>query len=543
MSEDVSYQKIWLELQALAWNNADICASAWRRVNAEWRAVLTEAFDEPRRELGIELPLEALVSLVMTFNQGIILERLGGIETGHRELLRLDRPVDIADDPTRRRASRRGPATPTSRLRRARRRAALLRGLRLRRADDPAAADLVDHPLAALEDADPLPGAALPRGHLRRARQRPLGPPAEPAAYAEREFAADALAVLDATGDRARGARRRSRWARSGRCCSPPSTPSGSPAPVFIAPALSRSASAAASAGVTRSTTSCDTDEGWAKYNRHYWLRDYRGFLEFFFSQMFTEPHSTKQIEDCVGWGLETTPETLVATELGAQSSTRRRRASCARRIRCPVLVIHGDDDAITGRTAAGVALAEATGGDAGHARGRRATARRRATRSRSTCCCATSSPRAPRARALGARPSAPQARALHLLADRPRPRPARRRDRRRAAQAASRPRDRLARPAPGHHGARGARRAHPPGERATWPASPATSSRESAEHDLHCFQALAADGRDPARQLHGLPRRRPRGATTTCGSATRPGSSTTTCTRTRSRSAPPTSG
>ena len=29
---------------------------------------------------------------------------------------------------------------------------------------------------------------------------------------------------------------------------------------------------------------------------------------------MFTEPHSTKPIEDGVGWGLETTPETLIAT-------------------------------------------------------------------------------------------------------------------------------------------------------------------------------------------------------------------------------------
>ena len=86
MSEDVSYQKIWLELQALAWNNADI-SERLARMNDEWRAVLTEAFDEPRRQLGIELPLEALVSLVMTFNLGIIVERLGGIETGHRELL------------------------------------------------------------------------------------------------------------------------------------------------------------------------------------------------------------------------------------------------------------------------------------------------------------------------------------------------------------------------------------------------------------------------------------------------------------------------
>jgi AcrR family transcriptional regulator len=86
VSEDVRYQKIWLELQALAWNNPDIRARLVR-VNAEWRAVLMEAFEEPRRELGIPLPLEALVSLVMTFNLGIIIERLGGIEAGHRELL------------------------------------------------------------------------------------------------------------------------------------------------------------------------------------------------------------------------------------------------------------------------------------------------------------------------------------------------------------------------------------------------------------------------------------------------------------------------
>jgi AcrR family transcriptional regulator len=86
LSEDVSYQKVWLELQALAWNNADLQVRL-ALVNAEWRAVLTEAFEEPRRELGIELPLDALVSLVMTFNTGIIVERLGGIETGHRELL------------------------------------------------------------------------------------------------------------------------------------------------------------------------------------------------------------------------------------------------------------------------------------------------------------------------------------------------------------------------------------------------------------------------------------------------------------------------
>ena len=51
-----------------------------------------------------------------------------------------------------------------------------------------------------------------------------------------------------------------------------------------------------------------DTTEGWAKHNQHYWPEHYRGFLEFFMSRMFTEPHSTKPIEDGVGWGLETDP-------------------------------------------------------------------------------------------------------------------------------------------------------------------------------------------------------------------------------------------
>ena len=76
LSEDVTYEKIWLELQ-----------ERLIRVHAEWRAVLSEAFGPVRDGLGLELPLEALVTLVYTFNKGIMLERLSGIETGHRELL------------------------------------------------------------------------------------------------------------------------------------------------------------------------------------------------------------------------------------------------------------------------------------------------------------------------------------------------------------------------------------------------------------------------------------------------------------------------
>ncbi len=86
VSEDVTYEKIWLELQALAWNRPEL-QEPLARVNGEWRVVLLEAFEEPHRELGIEMPLDTLVSLVMTFNIGIMVERLGGVEAGHAELL------------------------------------------------------------------------------------------------------------------------------------------------------------------------------------------------------------------------------------------------------------------------------------------------------------------------------------------------------------------------------------------------------------------------------------------------------------------------
>jgi AcrR family transcriptional regulator len=86
LEEDRPYQKIWLELQALAWSRPELQERlAW--VHAEWHAVLTEAFAPVRKQLGLELPLEALVSLVYTFNEGIMLDRLSGIETGHQELL------------------------------------------------------------------------------------------------------------------------------------------------------------------------------------------------------------------------------------------------------------------------------------------------------------------------------------------------------------------------------------------------------------------------------------------------------------------------
>src|SRR5215216_6747992 len=177
--------------------------------------------------------------------------------------------------------------------------------------------------------------------------------------YDEQEFAADALAVLDATStERATlvslslGAQRALILATD--------HPDRVGAAAFVCPAV-----AIGDPPPGRSYAwgeELDSDAGWAKYNRHYWLRDYRGFLEFFLSQMFTEPHSTKPIEDCVGWGLETSPETLIASQLGSGLG-KDETLELAGRLACPVLVIQGTEDAISG-PGRGIALAEATGGE-----------------------------------------------------------------------------------------------------------------------------------------------------------------------------------
>jgi pimeloyl-ACP methyl ester carboxylesterase len=101
-----------------------------------------------------------------------------------------------------------------------------------------------------------------------------------------------------------------------------------------------------------------DTDEGWAKQNIHFWRRDFRTFLEFFFGRAVNEPHSTKQIEDAVGYGSTTDSETLGAT-MHAESLDKDSFLRMCASLRCPVLIIQGDRDAITGPSR-GIELARA---------------------------------------------------------------------------------------------------------------------------------------------------------------------------------------
>ena len=88
---------------------------------------------------------------------------------------------------------------------------------------------------------------------------------------------------------------------------------------------------------------------GLGEVQSHYWRATIAAFAQFFFGEALCEPHSTKQIEDAVGWALETTPE--MSDRHHARALCRLRPGTTARsfiaRIRCPVLVIHGDEDEI----------------------------------------------------------------------------------------------------------------------------------------------------------------------------------------------------
>jgi pimeloyl-ACP methyl ester carboxylesterase/predicted glycosyltransferase len=185
--------------------------------------------------------------------------------------------------------------------------------------------------------------------------------PDDPAAYAEEEFAADALAVLDAT-DTARayivgysmGAQRALLLAAD--------HPERVEGIVFIGPAVPLSVQTPRARALLSFDEVLEHYNGWAKYNRNYWLADFPGFLEYFFSQIFCEPHSTKPVEDLVSWGLETTPETLIATQ-EAPALDEHSVRELASRIACPVLVIHGANDRIRAPES-GAELAQLTGGE-----------------------------------------------------------------------------------------------------------------------------------------------------------------------------------
>ena len=214
-----------------------------------------------------------------------------------------------------------------------------------------------------------------PRGNGRSDR------PTDPAAYAEAEFAEDAIDVMDACGvDRAvcvalsRGAQRALLLAGD--------HPERVAGLVFVGPMFPVSRVRSLHWRVLNHPRTASfaqkrplTTRGWGKVNPYYWTHGgYADFVQWWAERMLPEPHSTKQIEDAVAWSHDTDGARLAASAVGrfAAPVTRREQIELSERVRCPVLVIHGTKDRIT-PYADGKALAKITGGrletvkDGGH--------------------------------------------------------------------------------------------------------------------------------------------------------------------------------
>jgi AcrR family transcriptional regulator len=85
---EAGYPKIWAELHAVAWNRPQF-QQRIAQVHLQWREIFGDALAQAR-ELdfsGTPFSPEAFVALVATFNAGLLLERLVGLDQGHRELL------------------------------------------------------------------------------------------------------------------------------------------------------------------------------------------------------------------------------------------------------------------------------------------------------------------------------------------------------------------------------------------------------------------------------------------------------------------------
>jgi pimeloyl-ACP methyl ester carboxylesterase/predicted glycosyltransferase len=131
---------------------------------------------------------------------------------------------------------------------------------------------------------------------------------------------------------------------------------------VFIAPSLRLTDDARAmDAAFVRFEEEVVRPQGWEKFNAHHWRNDYEDFAEFFFTQVFTEPHSTRQREQGVEWALETTADVLIRSR--AAEPHRETMLRWCDRISSPVLVVHGADDRLVPRSWSET-LAEATGGE-----------------------------------------------------------------------------------------------------------------------------------------------------------------------------------
>ncbi len=170
--------------------------------------------------------------------------------------------------------------------------------------------------------------------------------PVDPEAYDDRLFALDAIAILDASGVE----QAVSVSVSAGACWNLVLAAEHSdriPAAVFIAPSVPFGpAQPHRAASLAAFDDELPDHEGWFKFNRRYWSQDWDDFLRFFFSQCFTEPGSAPEIAHFVSMGRQTSAAVISAT-VDAPGLGNDEAVALAQSVRIPVLVIHGDEDAI----------------------------------------------------------------------------------------------------------------------------------------------------------------------------------------------------
>ena len=105
LDEDRPYQKIWWELQAMAWNHPEYRARV-EKVHDAWCDAMRDAVREALSRYDLDddvFTTEAWVTLIVTVNEGIILERLSGVTRGHKDLLTgIDRWLESLEKKARR---------------------------------------------------------------------------------------------------------------------------------------------------------------------------------------------------------------------------------------------------------------------------------------------------------------------------------------------------------------------------------------------------------------------------------------------------------
>jgi pimeloyl-ACP methyl ester carboxylesterase/predicted glycosyltransferase len=198
-----------------------------------------------------------------------------------------------------------------------------------------------------------------PRGNGRSDR------PQDPQSYTEAALTDDALAVLDATDTAAAVVVAYCASTARGMLLTR-DHPERVDGLVMIAPNIPAIARPAARREFSFDEE-LDTDEGWARENRHYWKRDWAGYVDWFMSNVASEPHSTKVYDDLVGWGMQTDATTVLCTidsiDEGEDPYDVETAEAGFRALTRPTLTMVGDQDRIVAPQVS-MRVAELTAGD-----------------------------------------------------------------------------------------------------------------------------------------------------------------------------------